>query len=320
MPKKYNNYLLIIILVVLIAAWFLTKLFKSERNIRSFITDIVTVDTASIKSISIFPESMGREEIKFEKRDNKWITSLNNITDDADQSKVENIIKQLNEIKATRLVARTEEKWEEFQLTDSLASRVKILDKKGETVTDILLGKFSYNRLNPQQSYSRNNIQGISYVRLAGEKEIYAVDGFLNMAFNMDFSYWRDQQIIKAEKNNITKLSFKYPADSGFVALENDSKWNIGSMEADSASMDKYLSSLRLQSGSTFADEFSPENDPDYQLVIDGNNMSQIIVAGYERSPADIVIHSNQNPDSYFTSSKDGVFSRIFKSKVELLK
>lgn len=321
MPKKYNNKVLLLILIVLIAGWVLTKLLKSEKNKRSFKTDIVFVDTSSIKSIHLYPQSLNGEEIKFEKKNNRWKTMSGNITDDADINKVESILRQLNDIEATRLVARTEDKWEEYQLTDSLATRLKIINKKGKTEVDLLLGKFSYQQINPNlQSYNRNNIKGTSYVRLGGEKEIYAVDGFLNMAFNMDFKYWRDQKILRVNKNDINRLSLKYPADSGFVAMLKDSVWVIDSHPADSASIEKYLNNLGYQSGSSFADNFKPQNNPDYQLVIEGNNMTQIVVAGYENTENEVIIHSSLNADSYFNSSYDGVFSKIFESKEELLK
>jgi len=183
------------------------------------------------------------------------------------------------------------------------------------------LGKFSYQQINPNmRSYNQNNIKGISYVRLNGEKEIYAVDGFLNMAFNMDFNFWRNQQILKTKKNDITRLSLNYPADSGFVAIRKDTVWVIGNQPVDSASIDSYLTSLGFQSGSLFVDDYIPQKNPNYQLVIEGNNMSQIVITGYRNDDNEVIINSSINPDSYFSSSYEGVFSKIFISKEKLLK
>jgi len=321
MPKKYNNSVLLIILIVLIAGWFLTRFFKSERNKRNFKTDIVSVDTSSVKSLYLYPKTLNGQGIKFDKKDNQWQITFNDITDDADQDKIKSMLSQLISIKATRLAARSETKWEEFQLTDSLATRIEIIDKKGKKELDLLLGKFTYQQINPNMSsYNQNNIKGISYVRLNGENEIYAVDGFLNMAFNMDFKFWRNQQILKTKKNNITRLSFNYPADSGFVAMQKDSVWVIGNRPADPANFESYLTSLGFQSGSSFVDNYIPKGNADYQLIIDGNNMSQIIISGYRIDDQEVIINSSMNPDSYFSSTYDGVFSQIFKSREELVR
>ena len=170
------------------------------------------------------------------------------------------------------------------------------------------------------RSYNQNNIKGISYVRLHDENEIYAVDGFLNMALNMNFKFWRNQQILKTKKNNITKLSFIYPADSGFVALRKDSVWVIGNQPVDPVSFENYLTSLGHKSESLFIDNFTPEDNADYQLVIEGDNMSGIVISGYQTDDQEVIIHSSMNPDSYFSSTYEGIFSKLFISREEILK
>ena len=66
---------------------------------------------------------------------------------------------------------------------------------------------------------------------------------------------------------------------------------------------------------STFDDDFSPLNAPDYQLRIEGNNMQPISVLAYRTPDNQYIINSSLNPDSYFSSGPDGVFRDIFRSR-----
>ena len=186
-------------------------------------------------------------------------------------------------------------------------------------MADLVVGRFSYKQVSNQMSmYGRNNIQGTSYVRLTGEDEVYGVDGFLSLSFNRTFNDWRDNTLVEVNKNDITTIKFIYPADSSFSIASKESKWYIDNIQADSSAVAGFLSTLSNVDGQDINDNFKPDIVPDYQMVIEGNNLLNISIKCYRLPDGDYILNSSLNPDIYFSSKADGVFSRLFKSKKDL--
>src|SRR5665647_1705682 len=97
-------------------------------------------------------------------------------------------------IKPQSLAAMNKSKWKDFELTDSLATHIKFLSKKGKALADLMIGKFTYKQVdNPNTGYSANNIQGTSFVRLYNEEEVYGVEGFISFLLSGKFEDWRDK-------------------------------------------------------------------------------------------------------------------------------
>ena len=113
---------------------------------------------------------------------------------------VHNILGEVDNIKPKSLEAVDKSKWKEFNLTDSLATRVRFLDKKGKSLADLMIGSFTYKQSgNPYGNPYGNNIQGTSFVRLYDEKKVYGVDGFLALSFSGKFNDYRDKSFRKAQ-------------------------------------------------------------------------------------------------------------------------
>lgn len=188
----------------------------------------------------------------------------------------------------------------------------------------MLIGKFSYKQLNdPYGGYGGygNNIKGTSYIRLQDEKEVYAVDGFVSLAFAGNFDDWRDKSFIRAEKENITSLQFVYPADSSFILRKEGKIWNMAGQPADSTLVDNYLNSIVRLEGQSFKNNFKPVTSPFCQLKIEGNNLTNITVKCYQGDTADeFVLNSSLNQDVYYTSDKSGIYETLFKSKKSFVK
>ena len=137
-----------------------------------------------------------------------------------------NVFNELLAVKTERLVARTENKWGDFHVNDSLGTRV-IVNEGNKTTLDMYVGRFSYKP--PVQQYNQYGQQnygtGISHIRLNGEAEVFAVQGYMSMSLNQKFSSWRNQNFTNLNKNDLVKIDFTYPGDSGFVAILKDSLW-----------------------------------------------------------------------------------------------
>ena len=317
MSKKINNKTLLIILILLVGLFLVLRMIRNNRIERSFKTDLVDIDTSRITAILLYPRVEDHAEIRFTRSGNGWSVSKGDITAEAGSNSIQGLLSQLLQIKPISLAARNSEKWEEYQLTDSLATRLKVIESKGKETLDLMVGRFSYQQNNdPYRAYGeRGNVTGTTYVRLGNEDEIYAIDGFLTMSINREFNYWRNQVVLNTRKQDITKLVFHYPADSGFIAVTHDTIWMINDVQADSLQMDRYLTSLSYKSHSSFTDNFTPLSNPDYQLTIEGNNMSPVVVQAFIADTSKYIINSSLNPGSWFESDADELFAGIFKTR-----
>lgn len=312
MSKKFDNRILLILLVLLVAVFLVARFLKTGKTERSFKSELFTLDTADVTSILIYPKAEDFEEIRFSRDGLNWIVTKGDVTSSAGANSVRGLLAQLMEITPKRLAAKSKERWEEYQLTDSLATRIKVIEKGGKEIVNLLIGKFTYQQSeNPYGG--RGNVTGTTYVRLGDEEEVYGVDGFLSMTINRDFNSWRDQRVINTRKEDVTKLIFSYPADSGFVVQMKNTVWMIEDNAVDSLSMAQYLSSLSYMNHSEFADDFKPLLNPDFQMTIEGNNFSPVSLQAFMVTEDQYVINSSQNPTSYFKSDFEGLFSRIFK-------
>jgi hypothetical protein len=319
MSGKFNNRILLIVLIGLSGIFILSRVITSKKAERTLDTDLVEIDTARITTLHIFPSAEQGAELIFSRNGYAWNVTMDDFSVPADRFAVGNAITGLLNLKADRLVARSEEKWSEFHVNDSLGTRVLIKEGK-KTTLDMIIGRFNYQP--PPGGYSgygQNYGTGITYVRKADENEVYAVEGFLAMSFNQGFNSWRDQSISRLSAGQISKIIFDYPADSGFVAQKMEANWMIGGILADSASMAQYLSGLSRKSHTDFADGFSPVSGPDYQATFEGANMEPLLIRAFSQTEDELILHSSINPDSWFRVDRDGLFKDIFRSSSGLI-
>jgi hypothetical protein len=320
MASKFNNKILLIVLVILTGLFFLARAVKQKRSAGNLKTDIVRIDSSLVNTILLYPSAEKGTEISFSRSGYKWQVTRGDITAVADQNNVDNMFSELIALKPESIVTRNKEKWGDFGVTDSLGTRV-IMKEGKKPVLDLVVGRFDYQ---PSPSgyggYRGSSGTGRTYIRLYEGTDVYVVNGFLAMSFNQTFKNWRDQTFLNTDKNSINLLTFEYPADSGFIAMKSDTVWIIEGINADSASMASYLNTLSRKSNSAFTDSFTPVIGPDYQLTINGINMSPVIIKAYRRGENEFIMNSSQNPDSYFIVPRSGLFGSIFKSKSELIK
>jgi hypothetical protein len=320
MSKRFDNRKLIYILASLIVMLAFTVLIKIPKERATLKDKIVDFDITEVSGIVIYPQRSDKQAVEFNKAGNRWNVQQGNIISPARQYEVDNILTEILSVRPQNLVSKSKLKWNEFHVTDSSGTRIEIVDKKGKTLADIVVGRFSYKQVSSQMSmYGSNNIQGTSYVRLTGEDEVYGVEGFLSLSFNRTFNDWRDNTLVEFSKDDITSIRYIYPADSSFILSKRDSKWFLDNMPADSANVESFLTSLSNIDGQEFNDTYKPDVNPDYQLIIEGNNLLNISVKGYKGADGEIIINSSLNPGIYFNSSPEGVSARIFKSKRDFI-
>lgn len=316
MANKVNNKTLILVLAALAGIYFLSQFFQNRSRQKTALkTDIIAIDTSAISELKI----KGQDEVTFKREGSSWTITSNGITDQADINSVNSILIQLLGIKADRLVATSSDKWSEYQLTDSTATRVSIKEGAKESL-DLYVGRFQYR---PPAGGQQNQFQqrqpqitGSTYLRLGEGDEVYATEGFLAMTFSQGFNTWRQGEFVKAVKSNIRQVQFDYPTDSSFVLSQVDSLWTINGVDIDQAKADQYLNRLVYKQDKNFVDNFNPAGPVTHTLTISGDNMENIIVKAYADYENDrFHLQSTLNPNATIESKKVGLFSQLFESQ-----
>ncbi|MBN2275352.1 MAG: DUF4340 domain-containing protein [Bacteroidales bacterium] len=309
-----------IFLLVLVA---LVLLIDQKKGKKTFRTDLFNADTAEITAIVIYPGADQSKPLTLLKNGKDWIVKEDEKAFSADPGMVKEMLRTLNDMKATRVAATEKARWKEFEVDDSTSTR--ILVKKGKkTVSALYLGKFSYQmpkNTNPYDYYNRQP-EISTYVRVGDEKFVYVTKGFLTMVFNRSLNDFRNKVIIRSNSNDWNRLTFSYPADSSFIMLKDKGQWFVDGIVVDSAKAAEYLSSVAWVSNDDFVDDQKPvSNKYDLSLKIEGDNMvSPIVLTAYAADTTHgYLLHSSENQGVYFSGKKSGLTDRIFVGKTELL-
>jgi Domain of unknown function (DUF4340) len=311
--KKINNKILVTVLVGLAVVFALSRVFRSSRLQSNLRTELLSIDTASVTKVLLYPAVEKSKELQLTRDGKKWNVKLDNRTAVAEQGSVNNALNTFIKLKPLRLVTKKKEKWGEYSVADS-GTRVKVF-KGEEVVADVHVGRIGFN----QPTDGQFNPNGVfTYVRLTNEDEVYAVEGFLESSFNRSYNDWRDKAFLRLKKELVTELQFNYPADSSFVVTKKDKGWWIGSEQADSLKVNSFLSQLEFKNANAFADDFSPISSANVVIQIKGVSGSLATVEGWKR-PTDWALKSSWQSTIYFSSENTGLVKTLFEAKKNLL-
>jgi hypothetical protein len=322
MSKRFDNKKLLILLAGLVAILFLTTIIRIPKENATLRDKIVEFDTSDVAGIILYPKLSMDKPVEFSRTNGKWNVKQGTVVSATQEGVVKNMLSEVINLKPQSLASVEKSKWKDFELTDSLATRVKFLDKGGKILGDLLVGKLTYRQLSDQNGgYGGNNIQGTSFLRLYNEKEVYSVDGFIAFYFSGKFDDWRDKTFIRFNQNDVTNIAFTYPSDSSFKLTRKELLWFVDNQATDSANTENYLSLLSSLNGQDFKDGFKPDLNPSYQLQIEGNNLLGFYVKCFEQpGSGEYILNSSLNPDVYFTSKRNGIFETLFKPRSYFLK
>ncbi len=305
MSKKKNNRVLLIVFVVLLVAAGANQLIKSSKGERSFRKDIVEMQANDIKKITIFPKNSGNRDVEVYKVDTVWKLKFDGKLFAADQEMIKGIVDELANMKPDRLVANKSNLWKDYDITDSLGVKVIVYSDKNKK-TELTLGRFAYNQ---------DTRKPTTFVRVNNEKEVYAVEGYLSMTFNREINSLRDKNIFRGNQNDLTRISFSYPADSSYTLTKEGNKWLLDGAAVDSTRMAGYLNSVSYLVGTDFRDDFIPASVPEsYKVVLNGVNMKPVEIRAFMDAKG-VILNSSENSTSYLSGDKPAISKMIFQSK-----
>jgi hypothetical protein len=307
MSKKKNNRLIYIVFIVLLVLVGINELVKATRGERTFRKDVIDMKAEDITGFTIHPKNVGAVTVNVFKDDSVWKLKVNDKPFAADQDMIKGIVDQLAAMRPEQLVANRKELWKDYDITDSLGVKVEVHGKGGKD-TRLTLGRFSYNQGTRKPS---------TFIRIDDDKDVYAVEGYLGLTLNREINSLRDKNIFRANRNDLTQISFTYPADSSFTLTKGeDNRWLEDGVPVDSAKMSNWLNAFTYLFGENFRDDFVPADSIPllYKVVITGKDMKPVEIRGYRDSKG-TVINSSVNPTSYFSGDVSNLYYRIFQRK-----
>ncbi|MFB6317109.1 DUF4340 domain-containing protein [Saccharicrinis sp. FJH54] len=320
MFSKFNLKQLLGIFVILLIIVVAVEVFDSkDKTNSSFNSNIVAVDQDNIGSFVLYTKNKPEVPVTFTKNDDRWNFESEGITYNVAPDAINAILNQISTVKAERIVANSKDKWNEYKVSDSLATRIIINDTNGKELADLYIGKFSYSQPKNQGQNQYRQQQGTmtSFVRSGNNREIYAVDGYLSMLFDRDIKFMRDPVVIKGNMNEWNKITVTAPMDSSFTLEKQGNLWLMNGQEADSASVATYLNSLQHLNSRNFYDN-AVVTQPTYSMTIEGDGLTHPIeIKGYTADSKHI-ISSSENKNTYFESGTDKLFHKLFQSRPEI--
>lgn len=293
MFQTANNKILGIIFGLLLLAAIFLFLLDGGKSERTFRDVLVNIDTSAVTEILIYPKSQNHKEVKLYKDKDEWrVTLPSGGNAKVANQRISDLFTQLEAIKPKRLAARDESKWSELQV-DSTGSRVKVF-QGSKLALDLVIGRFSF-----QQPRTMN-----TFVRLYNDKDVYEVDGFLDMTFNQGANIFRDGTVIKSDQNSWQQIQFTYPSDSSFQLVKSGNNWLLNGRVTDSIKTANYLNRLANLSNNSFIDDvkIDPASAPTFSINITTTDLKFIEIKGYQDSTS-FLIHSSQNPEAWFDGS-----------------
>lgn len=222
---------------------------------------------------------------------------------------VKGMLGALNQIKASRIIAKSKERWKEYEVGEENGNQVRVLDASGNELADFIVGRFNFN----QQTRSAT-----SYIRLNDDEDIYAVDGFLNMSFGQGFDSYRDSRLIQVNRDDLTAINMTTESGAFSFSRNTTNQWvdNKGTVLDSTASV-SYLNKFTSVNGQAFADNVDPATlgNPVRSLSLAANNTigGIIKVDCYHstNSSMPFLIKSSMN-EAWFASDSSGLYQTLF--------
>lgn len=201
---KNRNVVLVIALVVLIGIYWFMK--KSEPVVEAD-RPFVRADSSKVDLVRI---EMPDETVELKKEDNTWWVTQP-MRYPAAEKTVQTAIQKLKEMKKLSLITERPDRFADFQVTDTGATRVTI--GQGSKTTTFVLGK-------------AGPTMQTSYARLASSKEVWEIAGNHTGTFKRKSKDWRDKTITNVEMSAINKVVIEYPKQTINVTLV-DTVWRV---------------------------------------------------------------------------------------------
>lgn len=296
---KFNNKILTIVFAGLLALLLFQK-FVRKPEVRSFKNELVSIDTSSIDKILFKPKGENTS-IELKRANGAWQATSNGTAFNATGSSVASLLAPATNIKALQLVAKSQEKWSEYEVDDVNGKKIELYSGNSLQAS-FYVGRFNFNQ---------NTRSAKTYVRLNDDEDIYVVDGFLSMTYEKKLDDFRNKKLVNGmSTSNISKIEVSSPDYNGYIEKDLNNNWiNKGNVTIDSSSVANYLNKIVNLTGNEIVLKNDAEN---YALIkIEGGSQSQTISI-FKTEDNRFFINSSTNSDVFFKSDSTSLFKSAY--------
>ena len=247
-----KQYISIIILVLLVALYFLVEHRESLMTAPKSVENFLGVDTSQVTKITI-----GRlgGATTLTRASGNWYVLEGEEHRTADPDAARQLIDMVGGMKVGNVISDNPENQIKFQV-DTLTGFTVSLYSGDNLLSAVVIGKMA--------DYMH------TYVRLRDENKVYIADGMMSHLFNRAPSDWRDKTIFDLPTTQVQSVEFTF-GDEHYRVSRTDTVWWIseppfdGAVEADQDSVSALLSALCALKAGGFATaydttEYSFEN------------------------------------------------------------
>jgi hypothetical protein len=311
MFRKLSPLVLFALLAVLLIAVVFILRIDARKQQGSFLRELVNVDRQKTTSIVVIPKGMAENAITLERKEDRWMVGSQGKTFQANRQIIDELFRVISPMVPEQLVSRNQENWAEYETNEESGTRVKLYEGS-KLADDFIVGRFSIQQ---QMMQGQQQPKISTFVRLTGQDDVYAVDGFLGSVFPQSITQYRDQAVVNARAEDIEKISVQGDGNYNYELLREGADWVINGMPADSATMDLYIDVLGWISSNAFVEEEAEgwTTIPSHKMVISRKTAQPIEITAY---PADTIhryfIITSQNPGAVFSGSRNDLFETIF--------
>jgi hypothetical protein len=313
LSKFLNTKTLIILLLILGGIYLVTKL--TEKEDRTFKSELVAIDTSLVSKIVVIPKIGSGPKVTLTQTGAEWSVESEGKTYKSDLATVHNILSELNRMRTIRVAAIDESKWDEQQVTDSTATRIQLWNND-EILADLYLGKFSYQQAqDPQNPYGQQQTRMFTHIRPVDDDIVYVVEGFIKMTIQSKVDHYRAKTLAAIERLDITKVTFDYPGNEDFTITRENNTWLVNGMPCDTNETNRYLMKFKRLTASAFlsdTDEISAT--PSHTVKFEGNNIFPVEIKAYPAADTNLRygIRTSLVPDAIYNGGKNKLFEKIY--------
>jgi hypothetical protein len=296
--KRTDPWKLAVIFLSLVLVFIAVRKFRSPRLEGNLPVSLAEIDTAAVTELIITPAKARRQPVRIAKAGG-WKLMNGEQALRLEQGAGPNLLRVLTNLKPERMASKRSDKWDQFNVGDSSGTRVQVME--GASVqADLVIGRSGFGQT-ASQSYGG---PAFTYIRLKDESEVYAIGGFLDGQFNRPLDDWRDKSFMRLKKDSVTRVRFRYPADSSFVLEKVSGKWTSGGATVDSLEVRAYLSGMEYRNATAFA-AVAPEGPPSVTVTLE---QGERMLGTLEAWPADgaWVVRSSHQPETFFSFDAAG--------------
>lgn len=295
-------------LIVLGLGWYgIHRLFDFSSETRAYPASLIALDTATVTAIILRRE----QELSFRREATGWIVSNGRLHLMADAGRIRNLLAALRVIRAEGLAAAKPEEAAEFGIEEPEGIRVQVFT--GESLAeDFTLGRFHYH---PDR---RRNI---TYLRFAGQHEVYLVDGVQTLPLRADFDDYRRRDLLRLPASALITALHYEKGDSSYRFDQSNGAWRLnGEMPVDSVEITAFFRRLHHLRGEAFADDFDElmaQHLLDQTLTIYSPALTAPLhLYCYRDSTREVpfILRSSLYPELFFASDSNGLYRLLFEA------